>query len=745
MGNRSTVRDPNGTVVTYDYDDSGRLTGRTIAKATGVEGPADEAKTLDPLGRPTAWTSTGSGFDQAGTAVLDSLDRLTRETLRLGAGPVRTVGHEYDLASQEMALTYPSGSRYVLEPDPLGRLREVRDPEGLAVVRYEGTGRRQTRNTFGNNLVEERTYGPAAWLKTLTVSNPSVPAPLLGLDYATRNLRGLKLDVVRSDRGTKDAYAYDSAGRITSESLGLPEPPPAPPAVATPDIRNVYTLDALLNIEKRERTQAGATIVAEPKAAAAGINNRNQYTQWGTSPSFETLNYDPNGNLTAFSGTTLRYDVENRLATATTGAGAYRAFHDPDGQRVREVRTSGGSTVELDVVQSGQRVLEVFPKDGTTPLQRFVYGRGIDEVVLAELDPNATGTPTAVYPLQDELGNVTHLTDASGAVVEKYSYEGYGKFRIFDPSGSSRSTSAFGWNRLFQGREYLGLIDAYDFRARTLWPELGRFGQEDPAGTIDSSNRYQTVGGQWTRRSDPTGLEFMPDEADDGPVYSLQTGALAHYVWQKWVKTTHGTYMGLEDDTAWYDKTVKTIAGRTKRPLPMNPDTKPDAAHWDRLTNSIAVWELKPTTWDPDAVGAVDRPRAMAKLDRARIQIGKYLSALHPAAPGDSVRLNAPSPGNPIVELDVIPGLPGTSFKMTAYSRPQLADAAGVIFYRLVVNGKKKEEKRSAAATALGITKLALVAGTMFTVESTPQGQLLAAAAALIFLPPDPCPPPGCI
>ena len=321
---------------------------------------------------------------------------------------------------------------------------------------------------------------------------------------------------------------------------------------------------------------------------------------------------------------------------------------------------------------------------------------------------------------------------------------GSGEFRIFDPANSPRTVSSYGWNRLFQGREYLGMFDGYDFRARILWPELGRFGQEDPAGTGDSLNPYQAVGGQWTRLVDPTGLEFMPDEADDGPVYGLQTGTLAHYVWQKWVRTTHGSYMGLEDDTAWYDKTVKTIAGRTKRPPPMNPDTKPDAARWDRLTNSIAVWELKPTTWDPDAVGLVDRPKAMAKLDRARIQIGKYLSALNPAAPGDSVRLNAPSPGNSIVDLGVIPGLPGTSFKMTAYSRPQLAGAAGVVFYRLVVNGKK-EERRSAAATALGITKLALAAGTLFAVEATPQGQLLAAAAALIFVQPDPCQPPGCI
>lgn len=89
---------------------------------------------------------------------------------------------------------------------------------------------------------------------------------------------------------------------------------------------------------------------------------------------------------------------------------------------------------------------------------------------------------------------------------------GSGKFRIFDPAGVSRSTSAFGWNRLFQGREYIGLIDAYDFRARTLWPELGRFGQEDPAGVADSLNRYQALRAGWTWANDPFGLLTDPQK-----------------------------------------------------------------------------------------------------------------------------------------------------------------------------------------------------------------------------------------
>ena len=82
---------------------------------------------------------------------------------------------------------------------------------------------------------------------------------------------------------------------------------------------------------------------------------------------------------------------------------------------------------------------------------------------------------------------------------------GSGEFRIFDPNGAALSTSAYGWTRLFQGREYIPMLDAYDFRARTLWPELGRFGQEDPAGTVDSTNRYQALGGRWNGVTDPTG------------------------------------------------------------------------------------------------------------------------------------------------------------------------------------------------------------------------------------------------
>ena len=69
-----------------------------------------------------------------------------------------------------------------------------------------------------------------------------------------------------------------------------------------------------------------------------------------------------------------------------------------------------------------------------------------------------------------------------------------------------RSASPLGWKWLFQGREYSALVGAYDFRARTLWPELGRFGQEDPAKTHGDRSPYQAFLGSPANLTDPGGL-----------------------------------------------------------------------------------------------------------------------------------------------------------------------------------------------------------------------------------------------
>ncbi|MHB9001690.1 MAG: RHS repeat domain-containing protein, partial [Thermoanaerobaculia bacterium] len=161
----------------------------------------------------------------------------------------------------------------------------------------------------------------------------------------------------------------------------------------------------------------------------------------------------------------------------------------------------------------------------------YVRGRGIDEIVRAERSSGYDGTLNQVFfPIQDELGNVDRLTDAAGATLERYEYSGYGEFRIFSSSSAEQSFGAYGWRWLFQGREYDGMLGAYDFRARTLWPELGRFGQEDPEGTVDSSNLVQALLASWPDRTDPYGRKIFLTGSDPKSDFELFQRALENPV-----------------------------------------------------------------------------------------------------------------------------------------------------------------------------------------------------------------------
>lgn len=494
-GNRATATDPNGTSQIFGYDAAGRLTDRSIRRGPGVAGVDSVSFTLDVLGRPTGEAAVTGSTTVARTRRFDSLDRVLDETLRIGTGPERRVGRSFDLAGNPLSLTYPSGRSITRGYDPLNRLAEVRSNAGDLLAKYEDLGPRQLRKVLGNGLAEARDYDASGWLEHLAVGPAANPNGTFSVTYG-RNGRSLKTEVTRADRGKRSHYDYDEASRIVREQLGLLEPPP--PVSNVPEVETFLTLDGLLNIAQRDRTEAGVNVTT-----TSDTNSRNQVTRWGG----DAVSYDANGNVTSFQGRTLRYDADDRLVSALLpGGGAYEVLRDASGRKVRETLTASGSSHAVDVVQDGDRTLETFAANEGVPLESLIYGRGIDEVVRADLDPDGDGSATAVVPIQDELGNVAYLTGLDGSVLERYDYEAYGRFRVFAPDGSPRTTSAFGWDRLFQGREYVASLEAYDFRNRLLVPELGRFAQEDPLGYVDSLNLYQAFGGGWVNATDPWGL-----------------------------------------------------------------------------------------------------------------------------------------------------------------------------------------------------------------------------------------------
>src|SRR6202023_2160385 len=114
-----------------------------------------------------------------------------------------------------------------------------------------------------------------------------------------------------------------------------------------------------------------------------------------------------------------------------------------------------------------------------------------------------------VYYYQDELGSTSHIANASGALLEYYKYDLYGKPTYWSAStpSSQLQTSAYGVKDLFTGQRWIVEIGLYDDRNRFMSPDLGRFIQPDPIGFKgDASNLYRYCGNDWANRSDPMGL-----------------------------------------------------------------------------------------------------------------------------------------------------------------------------------------------------------------------------------------------
>jgi RHS repeat-associated protein len=108
----------------------------------------------------------------------------------------------------------------------------------------------------------------------------------------------------------------------------------------------------------------------------------------------------------------------------------------------------------------------------------------------------------------DMHGNVTALLDYGGTVIEKYTYDAFGRPTVTNGDGTgTRGSSNYGNRFMFTGREYFSELGLYDYRHRFYDPWLGRFLQTDPIGfDAGDMNLFRYCDDDPVDRSDPTGL-----------------------------------------------------------------------------------------------------------------------------------------------------------------------------------------------------------------------------------------------
>jgi RHS repeat-associated protein len=152
---------------------------------------------------------------------------------------------------------------------------------------------------------------------------------------------------------------------------------------------------------------------------------------------------------------------------------------------------------------------------GRTLLREFLWGDpGRFPEPVAMVAQSGAGAPTGeslYHYLHDALGSVVALTDSTGTVVERYTYDPYGKTLIetWDSRNQTwlqKTASPLGNPFMWTGQRYDAGTGLYAFLYRTYSPGLGRWLQRDPAEYVDGVNLFQYVRCRPTRWTDPFGL-----------------------------------------------------------------------------------------------------------------------------------------------------------------------------------------------------------------------------------------------
>ena len=131
-----------------------------------------------------------------------------------------------------------------------------------------------------------------------------------------------------------------------------------------------------------------------------------------------------------------------------------------------------------------------------------------------------------LYAQHDAVYNVTALVDTFGNVDERFIYDPYGTVTVLSPSWTT-TTDAYGWTTLFQGMRLNAYTGLYHTLNREYSATLGRWMQADPAGYVNGSSLYESLGGSPTNLVDPSGTVAIADDVAEA-VAAVVIGTAAY-------------------------------------------------------------------------------------------------------------------------------------------------------------------------------------------------------------------------
>ena len=504
LGEMTSMTDRNGTMHTYTYDSLGREITDTAMVAAGNPENIDTSVTeltysYNSQGLPFEETSLNSSDDVANQVenVYNGLGQLTGQYQSVSGEVSRStpeVQYFYSDPSNGSRLTemeYPNGRELYYGYDgnaldnAIGRVDFLAEANGAHDVDYYYLGLSTIiSQAQGNGITETTTLnslGEIAEMKYVNSDSTTVDDFQYGYDADGNVLYEDNL----KDTSLSELFTYDDLGRVTSFEQGTLNSTDTA-IEGTPSTSQTWTYDALGN---------QLSVTTNGTETTNTYNDQNQLTG---------VSYDNNGNMTTDqNGNTYVYNAWNQLVKVKNSGGTTIVSYSYDANGNQISQTAGVVTTDFYLTNLGQ-VIEEAQGSSVTALNVW----NIDYV--NDLLQRTEGT-TTYYVQHDANFNVTAMTDTSGNVLERYTYDAYGNVTVLNADGTVKgdgtiASSSIESPYLFQGGRIDPLTGLYHFGARNYNPETGTWIEQDPAGYVNGSVLYQFVLDSPVDYVDPTGL-----------------------------------------------------------------------------------------------------------------------------------------------------------------------------------------------------------------------------------------------
>lgn len=480
-GNVKTYTNRNGKIQSFTFDNRNRATGFSWNDSI----TPSHTTVYDAASRVTQLANSKPALPSNITSTINFTyyndNRLNTEeewTSAFSDNVHRTITNTYDADGNRLTVQYPSGQAfnytYTNRNQPSGVRPGLSGGTAIVSYVYDAAGN-ITLRTLDNNTSTaysvDQINRETAVVHTLSGNN------IRRFDYAYNNMSDIT--AVQRDSSLGDGYTYDLNQEISdyaqngTVNLGNG-------TVANPQTNTTLTFDGCGN---RTSKNGGGTYVTDSLNCPTTFDG-------------QALTYSPNGNLWTYNNWTFTYDAQNRLTNAFLPG------------------SKGGPNTNLDFYYDAKNRQIARNVNGAITFSvwddwELVEEYGTGNVVTAKYLQGAHGPVksllNAVYFYQDSLGSTSHIASATGALLEYYKYDLYGKPKYYDSNNYPLSTSTV--RDLFSGERWIPEMSMYDLRNRFYHPDLGRFAQPDPISFKgDSSNLYRYCGNDWANKTDPMGL-----------------------------------------------------------------------------------------------------------------------------------------------------------------------------------------------------------------------------------------------